>query len=197
MARKDEILDALIEIFRSEGISHDFTISQLAKKADIGKSTIYEYFKTKNEILRQAICRVVDTSIDVLKNHTIVDGNFESHFKGELKNVLNAALNSRFLFNLVSPSFGKMFPEEHKEDMREKMKDVTEYYNTRFAQIFGKGVEEGLLNPELLLDNQMIVTSLVTGSIFRLVNVNQALSKDLNIDEYVDKIYNVVLKITN
>ena len=51
MARKEEILDALIEIFRAQGIGSDFTMSQLAKEVNIGKSTIYEYFKTKDSLI--------------------------------------------------------------------------------------------------------------------------------------------------
>lgn len=197
MARRDEILDALISIFRQEGIGSDFTISQLASKVNIGKSTIYEYFKTKDEILKEAISRVFDQSLQKINDHPLTDEPFEVVFKNELDNLFNLAVNSRFLFNIVTPSFRKLIPEEHKEDMTSRMKGVTKFYNARFEEIFSKGVQEGLLTPELLLENQLLIQSLVTGSIMRLANANLELSVDLSIKEYIDKVYNVVLKMCN
>ncbi len=197
MSRRDEILDALISIFRQDGIGSDFTISQLAKKVDIGKSTIYEYFSTKDEILSEAIYRVFDQSLQKINDHPLTDDRFEIVFKSELENILSLALNSRFLFNIVTPNFRKHIPENHKEEMTLRMKGVTKFYNGRFEEIFSKGVQEGLLEPTLLFENQLLIQSLVTGSIVRLGNANLELDIDLDIKDYINKVYNVVLKMCN
>ena len=82
MSRKDEILDAVIEIFQNRGIQANFTISELARNVDIGKSTIYEYFTTKEEIITEAIFKVIDSSISLISNRTIAqEDTFEQAFK--------------------------------------------------------------------------------------------------------------------
>ena len=197
MARKDQILDALVEIFRTQGIGADFTISQLATKVNIGKSTIYEYFKTKDELLFEAVCRVVDKSIETITNQILVDSNFETQFKNELKTLFDIALNSRFLFNLITPNFRKIMPDEHRESMTKKIKSVSVFYQERFETVFTKGIQEGLLSPAALVENQMIISSLVIGSIVRLANANMELEKDMRIEKYIDQVYNSILKISN
>ncbi|AIO18438.1 Nucleoid occlusion factor SlmA [Candidatus Izimaplasma bacterium HR1] len=197
MARKDQILDALVEIFRTQGIGADFTISQLAAKVDIGKSTIYEYFDTKDQLLQEAVIRVVDKSIETIHNHELVDSDFETQIKKELSNLFDIALNSRFLFNLITPNFKRIMPDEHRKKMTEKIKSVNVFYQERFTSVFSKGIVEGKLKPELVGENQMLLTSLVVGSIIRIANANMEIDKELNIKDYIDKVYTAIIKITN
>ena len=63
MSRRDEILDAVISKFQEEGFSTDLTISQIANKVDIGKSTIYEYFKTKDDVFKEALLKISKENI--------------------------------------------------------------------------------------------------------------------------------------
>ena len=48
-SKRIRILDAAMIIFSKEGINKG-TIASIAKQADVGKGTIYEYFKSKEEI---------------------------------------------------------------------------------------------------------------------------------------------------
>lgn len=196
MSRRDEILDALIEIFRTEGLGSDFTIKELADKVHIGKSTIYEYFKTKDEILQEAVCRVVDTSIEEIKSATLVDGTFEDQVRAEFIRLFNIAKNSRFLFTLASPH-NKMVPADPDKNLKDKVKSIQGLYQERFGQIFMKGVEEGVLKPDILLDNVLIIYSLVTGSILTLANSNLEISENVDIDQYIDKVYSTIIKVAN
>ena len=197
MARKEEILDALIVIFRKQGIDSDFTMSQLAKEVNIGKSTIYEYFKTKDEVLQQAIGRVVDEAVETIQNREIVDGDFEELFKTELFTLFNIAFNSRFLFNLISPGFKKQMHSDHRKEMSDKVSGISKFYRERFMSIFMKGVMEGKLNPSLLEDNNLVITSMVTGSILSLANSNVDLDDNLNVKEYIEKVYAAIIKLSN
>lgn len=197
MTRKDEILDALIIIFRKQGIGRDFTMAQLAKEVNIGKSTIYEYFKTKDEVLQQAIFRVIDESVKMIKEREVVDGNFEELFKTELETLFNIAYNSRFLFNLISPTFKKQMKSAHRDEMSKKVSGISDFYKQRFMSIFLKGIAEGKLDPLLLKENSLVVTSMITGSIVSLANSNIPIAENLDVKEYIEKLYNAIIKISN
>lgn len=71
--RRQEILNAAAEEFRSKGID-GASISDIAARAGIGKSTVYEYFPSKTELftdmcnqkmqtIRDQICTVFDQEI--------------------------------------------------------------------------------------------------------------------------------------
>ena len=197
LARKDEILDALIAIFRKQGIESDFTMSQLAKEVNIGKSTIYEYFKTKDEVLQQAIIRVVDEAVDSIHNREIIEGDFEEQFKSELYTLFNIAFNSRFLINLITPGFKRQMKENHRREMTDKVQGISKFYKARFMSIFMKGVMENKLNPVLLEENNLVVTSMVIGSIMSLANANVEIADNLNVNEYISKVYVAIVKLCN
>ncbi len=52
--KKRQILDASLELFARKGF-HATTVEEIAKKAEISKGLVYNYFKSKEEIL-QSIC---------------------------------------------------------------------------------------------------------------------------------------------
>lgn len=50
LAREQSVIDAALELFLDEGIDN-VTVSKIARRAGIGKGTVYKHFLTKNEIL--------------------------------------------------------------------------------------------------------------------------------------------------
>lgn len=195
--RREEILDALINIFRDQGVGSDFTISQLANEVNIGKSTIYEYFKTKEEIIQHAIFRVVDEALTSITGDTIRETDFESMFKQEGYKILHIAKGSRFLFNLVSPHDSKIFSSDCKIEIQHKMEEVRNFYLSRFAEIFQKGIEEGLLKQELVFQNQLVISSIVIGNIFQVANGRVIETASIDIEVLVNTIYDAIIKLCN
>ncbi|MEA3495744.1 MAG: TetR/AcrR family transcriptional regulator [Bacteroidota bacterium] len=53
-SKRKSILDSAVIIFAKDGINKG-TIASIAKQADIGKGTIYEYFKSKEEIFEEML----------------------------------------------------------------------------------------------------------------------------------------------
>lgn len=198
MSRREEILDALIDIFRSEGVGADFTISQLAARVDIGKSTIYEYFKTKEDIMSSALCRVFDESINAIFTRKIDESkSFEETYKEELLYLFSVAKDSQFLFNFLTPKFMKSFPDSTRMELKLRMKDVTVHYEKKFVDIFMKGVAEKIISEENSLINGILISSLVTGSIMRFANANVQVTNEVDLHDYIDALYKASVKIAN
>jgi AcrR family transcriptional regulator len=58
--REQEILEAAIKVFSDKGFDGS-TTSEIAKTAGIAEGTIFRYFKTKKDILRKIIIKLMDT----------------------------------------------------------------------------------------------------------------------------------------
>ena len=52
--RRDEILDAALHVFAEAGY-HTSSVSQVAKRAGVSKGLMYNYFSSKEEVLRTLI----------------------------------------------------------------------------------------------------------------------------------------------
>ncbi|MCK4936048.1 MAG: TetR/AcrR family transcriptional regulator, partial [Elusimicrobiales bacterium] len=61
--RKKQILDAAVIVFSKDGFSRANT-DDIAKRAKLGKGTVFRYFKNKKILF----CSVVDRGLDSLKN---------------------------------------------------------------------------------------------------------------------------------
>lgn len=66
---KKWIIEALFELLKTKEY-HDITISQIVKKADLGRRTFYRYFKTKDEVIEYTVRLLMDEFANtILKNH--------------------------------------------------------------------------------------------------------------------------------
>lgn len=195
MSRKEEILDALIDILNNQGINSNFTMKELAQKVNIGKSTIYEYFETKEELLHQAVSRIVENGVnEVFKEQIDSKSNFETSFKKEMRNLYSIALNSAHVINIVTPGIQNRVPGEFKEDIVCNVKIARDEYEKRFNLIFMKALKENIITMETIEKKSFLVASLIVGSIFRIANLKTDINT-INIDNYVDELYDTVLKI--
>jgi AcrR family transcriptional regulator len=58
MAKEEMILDAAIKIFSEKGFSAA-TTSEIAKEAGVAEGTIFRYFKTKKELLKKVMAKLM------------------------------------------------------------------------------------------------------------------------------------------
>ena len=58
MSKEQEILEAAIKIFSEKGFS-GATTSEIAKEAGVAEGTIFRYFKTKKDILKKVMIKLV------------------------------------------------------------------------------------------------------------------------------------------
>ena len=194
MSRRNEILDAVISKFQEEGFSTDLTISQIANIVDIGKSTIYEYFKTKDDVFKEALLKISNENIEeVLNIENIEEMSFEDAFKAQFSKILDVSCRSRLIYQIFSKDFIHRMPVAIREELRQKMEDARVIIEKRFILIFIKGVEGKLLNIDPNPTHNLVFSSLIVGAILRYSHDNQ----EISLNDFVDKIYETVLKLGN
>jgi AcrR family transcriptional regulator len=77
MKKREIILTAASQNFKDRGFANS-TISKIARDANVGKGTIYEYFNSKEELLMHCCiqnCQAVESSIDTLVEAFDQSGN--------------------------------------------------------------------------------------------------------------------------
>lgn len=77
--RKAQILDSALHVFAEEGY-HSASVSKVAKRAEISKGLMYNYFHSKEEVLRALVIDLFEYAMNALKvdaNETITDERFK------------------------------------------------------------------------------------------------------------------------
>jgi len=120
--KKKEILFAVMEVMSQNGIEN-LKISDIAKYANIGKGTIYEYFKNKDEILEsvfeyffqlieEGIINKIETASTPLEKLEVFFNLFFDMIFGEYGNFANLTLDIW--------SYGIRNQKSFTEDLRKK-----------------------------------------------------------------------------
>jgi len=100
--KKKDILNAALDLFIDFGVQK-VSIAEIAKKANVSQVTIYNYFESKDNLIRMATRAYVDQIWEKLKHQLTSDSPFEDKIKQmiSIKGVSNNTANDKFLQELM------------------------------------------------------------------------------------------------
>lgn len=124
---KKAILEAAIELFGTNGFEKT-SISQLAKKAGVGKGTVYSYFNTKQDIL-QAYC---DDELEYIHEQLTSKSDQNTHVLDQMVTIFMA----EFEYLRRNPEFGRLYMQEIVFPKKELLEKHNEQENKYFEMIF-------------------------------------------------------------
>ncbi len=165
--RRHEIFHAAVHLFLKQGFQ-ETSMRQIAKAAGVGKSTLYDYFPTKDDIL---VFTVEDEIIEALA-HAREITNEELSAEKKLRQIMQ--MQMRFLEDnkqlLVKLNFES---QRLKAESQERIQEKRHAYQDLVRSIIEEGIHNGefrKVNPLLaartllLLLTSVIYTTRPTGS---------------------------------
>lgn len=171
---KKAILDAAISLFGEKGYEQT-SMATLAKKAGIGKSTIYTYFSTKREILI-AFC---EEELEYVYKEISEQANSDASMVEQLLTIFMA----EFRFVTRNKEFGRLFLRESvfpKELTIEHSHDLDSRFIDILFAIFRKSQQRG----ELRKDRELLFIAAQFYSLY-LITVSSWYSGRLHTEEDV------------
>jgi len=158
--RRNQILDAASLIFSKEGFAKANT-DEIAKRANLGKGTIYRYFKNK----RTLFLSVVDRGLDKLKDAILIE---VEKTDDPLKKIENAIKTYLSFFEKNRNLIGILIHEQSSFQQRIARRYFEHYYGNvgRIKQTFKAGIEQGLIK-DMDIDSVISVyTSMLNGLVY-------------------------------
>ncbi len=142
--KRDAILQSALDILVEKGINF-IRIAEVARRADIGKGTVYEYFKSKDDLISGAIEMGLGLCVDHISTEVEGNGSFQNRYDAFCDAVLDITEKGPFL-SMVSSSPGiALSPSALKKINAALEKTMNPIYSI-FEDIMQKGVAEGALN---------------------------------------------------
>jgi AcrR family transcriptional regulator len=186
---KDKLLSVLVSYIKEGKDLEDIALSTIAKDAEIGKSTVYEYFTSKDEMIEETYRYLLKHYEDILLSDLeLMD--FESAFKEEIRRSLFVMKDAQALMEAIMkhPST-KMMRLNH--ELKDEMEHIQDAMQKRFESIMRVGVIEGKIptkvpNPH----KRYVIQALISGLMFQFVHQEMNISED----ELIELIYQEVQK---
>ncbi|MCC3866163.1 TetR/AcrR family transcriptional regulator [Terrisporobacter petrolearius] len=173
-------------------------VSDIAKAAGIGKGTIYEYFKSKDEIIARSI--IYNFKIDII--NTIEAIKEVSTFKEQCNHLFHYSISSgKFIFPSLRILYNQVLPKELNnillEDFEEILELKTQLYNL-LDYVINTGIDENIINKDLSRDYQRYVLISSSMGIINKINANHFRQINLSDDESINTqksfAYTMILK---
>ena len=185
--KRKNIALACKDLFVQNGIK-DLTISQIAQTAGIGKGSLYDYFKNKDDIVFEIVDILIQEH-NIVKDKKIIEAittkekiKIFFHFYYESEDVELRQLYKEFIsISLITPEDAMV--KHHTECF-------DNYYNW-LEEIIQDGIKKGEIKPIaskltkglFVLGDGIFIASAVTNSIIDV-------QKD--IDEYIDTLFELI-----
>lgn len=192
------IFEALKKIIIDNSNIESIKVSDIAKGAGIGKGTVYEYFKSKDEIIARSI--IYNFKIEI--KNTIETIKNVSSFKDQCDHLFHYSINSgKFIFPSLRILYNHVVPTELNsiilEDFEEILDLKSQLYNL-LDLVINTGISENIINKDLdrdyqryvLISSSMGILNRINASYFQQIN----LSEDKTIDTQKKFAYTMILK---
>ncbi len=144
--KRELIYEEVLAMLNDRVDYKSITLSEVAKRCNMGKSTIYEYFASKDEMVFNSIIYYLNRMIKFFSN-----GFKVSTFRASLKTFIKAVIiTMKANFWMVMPwtfldNYAPFLTEEDADTITEMLYKCKEVIVTLFTAICHKGEEEGTL----------------------------------------------------
>ncbi|MCT4545029.1 MAG: TetR/AcrR family transcriptional regulator [Vallitalea sp.] len=201
MSKKGMIYEAATSIMVREGID-GLTISKVAYEANIGKSTVYEYFASKDELIYETINYMAEKYVEDFKEKLFKhDGGFEIKVKLLIKMLIATMKKGNGNFMFIVSECDKTFKakiEIHKR-IQDIMLGIRMKFNDVIEDIIQLGVNEGIIEKPVNKINFIVWQNLIVMLSYEYSGVDAFLER-YNIDisdeeKNINTIYKYLLKI--
>jgi len=181
--KKEQILEAAIKVFAAKGF-FKAKVEEIAIEAKVGKGTVYEYFKSKQDLFQEMLKYILEIYLAKLDGSTSAEDTFQERLKSLVANHLKFIIDYREMakvFMTEHPPLDEAFKEWLLEKERERLKSLQD--------MIGAAMETGEIRPV----DPVVTAKVLSGVIVSLGN-NAVLTNDIpeDISDIAQKAVNVL-----
>lgn len=183
--RKKQILTSAIKVIGERGFQNA-TISEIAKNAQMGDATIYEYFKSKEDLLLAIPVEVTKELIPQIEDHMMgIKGAFN-----KLRKFIWWYLN----FFEKNPEYGSIVLLELKTSRTYISTEAYQAARTFYQvvlDIIVEGQEEGTIDKEI---DVYVARSICVGAIEHMIIRWLLKDRKYSVTQYADQLIDLLIK---
>ena len=186
---KERILAVVLDYIKDDTNLESITLSKIAEKAQIGKSTVYEYFSSKEELIVDTYQYLLESYRKILTKE-LSSSTFKEQFIEQVKNILIVMQDAKTIVDGIMNNRDALLGIG--KTVENEVLCIQKDMEKRFISIFVKGIEEGVLPMKEPKPYQpAVIQAIISGLLYQYANHVITISKD----ELFELIYDSVLII--
>lgn len=189
MATKDKIIKVVIDYIKQDKDVNQIPLSEIAKKANIGKSTVYEYFENKEALIQDTYMYLLNYyEQQILK--PLKEKTFKKAFIEQISKILGAMKDAKSLVETMLNNHNQI-NFLNNQVVEEKMNEISNHMEKRFVEIFKIGVLEKYI-PDDIKESPTrgyVIQALITGLLFQFINKQTDLTEEALLDLIYVEVY--------
>ncbi|WMJ77333.1 MULTISPECIES: TetR/AcrR family transcriptional regulator [unclassified Sedimentibacter] len=181
--KRSRILSAARVLFREKGY-HDTKMDDIAQSAGVGKGTLYEYFKSKQDIFDETCVDFVKTLRDNIEEISLMDRSFKEKAMLLFKRGCDSGNED---FEKSPHDYIMSYKNLISEKVLKTMFDYVSEINRIIIEMIDQGKNEGVVNKEV---PSYLISCLVLGTMKEYFNLK--ITKEDNIFKEGDIIFDLL-----
>ena len=181
--KKEKIIEIATKVFSRFGMKKS-TMDEIAQKIRMGKSTLYHYFESKEEIFLEVVRKEAQTFKNYLKEELkqaeSPEDKFRSYAKGRMK-YLKELVN---YYSTLTDAYLDIYP--FADEVR---KDFSDFEVSTISGIFNEGVKKGIFEMENVDLTAKIITVAFKGFEYMLLTKEWDPEFEDQLDMLIDMFY--------
>ncbi|MFW6320202.1 MAG: TetR/AcrR family transcriptional regulator [Bacillota bacterium] len=163
--KKEAILDSVLDILSNPDTKKKLTISNIAKTLDIGKSTVYEYFTHKEQMIEEAIMLMINRNETLLLNiHDFEALTFKEAFYKHIKQGFAMTSQNQMAQHLTQNVEYASISNEAKMRIMNHVLSLYKKARKQMQSVYQKGIDEGVLVPPVTPERMRSIEALTFGT---------------------------------
>ena len=194
--KKKKVYDAIFDtVLETNGIS-SITVGEIAKRAGIGKGSVYMYFTNKEQMICEAINYLIEQLTEKLIDYK---PDKSKEFKGVLCDFLKNQISvlgrySEMFYSAVSAEFFPMLTPDMRTEMVDVVRELKTKYEQKILGILAVGAKEGVISAEHTPFDILAVTQMFISMSGHFVQKDVPVICS-DIDEHVAMMYDMTVKM--
>lgn len=200
--KREMIYEATLSLIEDNYQLTQIKVGDIAKEANIGKGTIYEYFDSKEEVISETIAYMIKGWVQNLESILDENQSFEESYRRILRNLFPMMKKKHQIFMgfmMLSKSSDTSVDALHKM-MEKNNEEIQKTVLHLYEKIVDKSLEEGIIKekPEVFDWYFAVNSSIMCVLIYEDQFADQKVLSDkvqYNQEEIIEKAYNIFVKL--
>ncbi|MFH0767794.1 MAG: TetR/AcrR family transcriptional regulator [Bacillota bacterium] len=188
---KDKILSAVVAHIKDGDNLEQITISKIATEAEIGKSTVYEHFSSKEDLILETYQYLLSNYEAILTaDSQLMD--FKSAFLEQIERILYVMKDAKMIMNAIMNFEQETFLNYGKK-LEGCANEIRDHLKKRFESIIQLGVLEGIIVPQIPKPyTSQVVQAIISGLLFQYVNEAMEIEETVLFELIYEQTLNVI-----
>jgi AcrR family transcriptional regulator len=158
-AKRAEIAGIALDVFAEHGL--DVPIERVARAAKIGKGTVYQYYRSKTELIVDSVLSYFEHLDQLTQDESRQFDNPEERLRFEVKSIVKTLLEDKRYSQIVVGILRLTNTRDGQRMDRALNREVNRRFVTLITNRILEGISTGDFRPEVARDTELLAMNMI------------------------------------